>query len=119
MHDLPTHGQAHEYDIERKDYLRHRQPAFTPEGDVYLAKLAAMPLARAAAELAPLFRLAAPEDIAGERPEYEPTSRCKSLRRQKLHFVEGFTSVKEAHAEVFRQLTMLAERRRASARRGI
>ena len=48
-----------------KEYLRSaRQPA--PEGKAYLAKLAAMPPAQAAAELAPLFRLVAPEDIASE-----------------------------------------------------
>jgi hypothetical protein len=192
MHDLPKHNQAPEHDVERKEYLRRRQAALTLEGEAHLARLAAMPLARAAAELAPLFCLAAPEDLAGElvsdlgmrqqaaeaiareinrqrqaeggmtacpylrhnhadeamaetsasdkaeltqRRRYktkwwavwgktlgwaidvrdgEEAKYRKSLRRQKLHFVEGFTSVEEAHTEVFRQLTMLAERRRTN-----
>jgi len=49
-----------------KEYLRRRQATSTPEGEAYLARLAALPPAQAAAELAPLFRLAAPEDLAGE-----------------------------------------------------
>jgi hypothetical protein len=46
MHDLPTHGQAHEPDIERKEYLRRRQAAFTPESEAYLARLACRSLER-------------------------------------------------------------------------